>query len=135
MEIGKVRLSLQVPEELNRILETMATEMGGIKARRKNNRCKSPSPACGRGRDPRQREGEGSSRRKVEGDFVSSLARPYPHPARLTLATFSRKREKGWTLGPCCSDYFYASPKLDFIDFIGRKRRRLRCGPMLGGEY
>jgi hypothetical protein len=64
---------------------------------RKNNRCKSPSPACGRGRDPRQREGEGSSRRKVEGDFVSSLARPYPHPARLTLATFSRKREKGWT--------------------------------------
>ncbi|HVJ54184.1 MAG TPA: hypothetical protein VM689_17090 [Aliidongia sp.] len=32
MDGGKVRLSLQVPEELNRILETMATEMGGTKS-------------------------------------------------------------------------------------------------------
>jgi predicted transcriptional regulator len=32
MDIGKVRLSLQVPEELNRILETMAGEMGGTKS-------------------------------------------------------------------------------------------------------
>jgi hypothetical protein len=63
-----------------------------------NKRCDSPFPACG-SRVTSASE-TGCADRKVEGVFISSLARPDPHPARLTLATFSRKREKGWTQGP-----------------------------------